>query len=435
MGRTALGHVVRIGLASALTLSAHCASEVAQGTAPGLPEKAAPTTQNQASPVAVEAPQPASTAVAAPPTAAHAAAGAAAAPMQPQAAPAAPIAMPSQAMPSQAWPDPRGGCPGLQSGFPGDDACIAPPAPGQGLQIHVGPSKYDDPAEVAKFVLHPGEESSECWSYHTPNAEDVYFQGWTLSGRPGTHHIFNSMLKVEVTDGGDFHVCVDAGLGNAPDRLGSLPGAARPYMPRLPVAPENEGFGQLVKAHTPSEADMHYFNTTDKDILREFWLNLYFIPKDKVTQEPLEVRGMGGLSWVGLPIAPGTDEVYKYECPIASDGRLISMLGHYHAHGKRETVSIRHSDGKRDRLFEMYDYNNAALFLFDSLSKNPPLKDGVDGAVSGRVDLKAGDVLEWECHIVNDGNVPLTYSNSVKEGEMCNVFGMSVGPEINCLVL
>jgi hypothetical protein len=55
--------------------------------------------------------------------------------------------------------------------------------------------------------------------------------------------------------------------------------------------------------------------------------------------------------------------------------------------------------------------------------------------VSGRIDVKAGDVLEWECHIINDGAVPLTYSNSVNEGEMCNIFGMSVGTEINCLVL
>jgi hypothetical protein len=349
--------------------------------------------------------------------------------------PADPPAAPNPTSADPSWPDPRGGCPELKSGFMGDETCIAPPPAGQGVQIHIGPNDYKNSAEVAAFVLHAGEESSECWSYHTPNAEDVYFQGWTLSGRPGTHHIFNSMLKIEVSDGGGFHICVDAGLGNSQDRLGSLPGAAKAYMPRTPVAPENKGLGQRLKAKTPSEADMHYFNFTDRDILREFWLNLYFIPKAEVTQEPIEVRGMGGLSWVGLPIAPGTDAVYKYECPINADGRLISMLGHYHAHGKRETISIRRSSGAREKLYEMYNYTNAAVFPFDSLTKNPPLAAGVDGAVSGPVYVKAGDVLEWECHIVNDSNVALTYSNNVKEGEMCNLFGMSVGPEINCLLL
>jgi hypothetical protein len=332
------------------------------------------------------------------------------------------------------WPDPRGGCPDLHSGFPGDEACIAPPAPGEGMQIHIGPSDYDDPDQINQFVLHPGEEVAECWSYHTPNDEDIYYQGWTLSGRPGTHHIFNSMLNVEVTDGGGFHVCVDAGLGNSPDRLGSLPGAGKPYMPRAIVAPENEGLGQLVHAKTPSEADMHYFNATDKDILREFWMNIYFIPKEKVTQETIELRGMGGVSWAVVPIEPGTDEVYQYECPISKDGRITSMIGHYHAHGKRLTASLRRKNGDRQKLFEMYDYKNAAMFQFDSLAQNPPLMDGIDGAFSGVLDVLAGDTLEWECHVVNDGDVALDYSNSVQKGEMCNVFGMTVGPEINCVL-
>jgi hypothetical protein len=444
------GRLATLGIAGALLLSTHCTNDAAGTTLQTAPMAAAVPSTPSTPTAPVQMPMPvmagentlATAGAAAPATPGGANNGTA--PMQ------MPTQMQTPTTPSngdkvppatnptsntQAWPDPRRGCPGLNSGFPGDDACIAPPPPSEGLQIHIGPNNYDDPAEVNAFLLREGEEVSECWSYHTPNAEDVYFQGWTLSGRPGTHHIFNSMLTVEVADGGGFHVCVDAGLGNSPDRLGSLPGAAKPYMPRTQVAAENKGLGQLVKAKTPSEGDMHYFNYTQKEILREFWLNLYFIPKAEVTQEPIEVRGMGGLGWVGLPIAPGTDAVYKYECPISADGRLTNMLGHYHAHGKRETVSIRRANGNRDKIFEMYNYMNAAMFPFDSVTTNPPLADGIDGAVSGRIDVKAGDVLEWECHIVNDSDVPLTYSNSVQEGEMCNIFGMSVGTEINCLLL
>lgn len=332
------------------------------------------------------------------------------------------------------WPDPRGGCPDLHTDYPGDDACIQPPPPGEGLQIHIGPSNYDDPEEMAKFALGPGEEVSECWTYHTPNNEDVYYQGYTLSGRPGTHHIFNSMLNIEVEDGGGFKVCVDPGTGTSVNRIGSLPAAGKPYMPRQRVAPENAGVGRFLAAHQSSEADMHYFNFTEGKVLREFWLNLYYIPKDKVTEEGLEVRGMGGLSWAVLPIVPGTDQVYKYECPIGSDGRITGLAGHYHKHGKRQTVSIRRANGMRENLFEMYHYDNAAMFAFDSISTNSPITAGEDGAVSGPLDVFAGDVLEWECHIVNDDTFGLTYSNNVETGEMCNVFGVSIGPEINCVL-
>jgi len=40
-----------------------------------------------------------------------------------------------------------------------------------------------------------------------------------------------------------------------------------------------------------------------------------------------------------------------------------------------------------------------------------------------------GDILQWECHIINDGNVPLTYTNEVKTGEMCNAWGFTVGTQ------
>lgn len=333
-----------------------------------------------------------------------------------------------------AYPDLRGSCPALASGFPGDDACIAAPSPEEGFQIHVGPADYEDPAQISVFTLGAGEETSGCWSYHTPNAQDVYYQGYAFSGRPGTHHIFNSMLNVEVSDGGDIHVCIDAGLGNSPERIGSLPAAGKPYTPRTIVAPENAGVGRRIPARVPAEADMHYFNVTDAPILREFWLNIYYIDKKDVTEEGKELRGMGGIGWAVLPIPVGNDEVYKYECPIDTAGRILGMAGHYHAHGRRETVSIRRASGEHERIFDMYDYTNAAQFPFDSVSTNTPLSDDSDGAISGRLDLFAGDVLEWECHIVNDGQVALTYSNDVQNGEMCNLFGTVVGPDINCLI-
>jgi hypothetical protein len=50
------------------------------------------------------------------------------------------------------------------------------------------------------------------------------------------------------------------------------------------------------------------------------------------------------------------------------------------------------------------------------------------------LDVHDGDVLSWECHVVNDSNVGLKYVNEVKTGEMCNLWGASLGiDKFDCL--
>src|SRR5262249_39262971 len=47
-------------------------------------------------------------------------------------------------------------CAGINSGFEGDEYCIAAPDPSIGMQVHYGPSSYTDKAEVDKYIIHPG---------------------------------------------------------------------------------------------------------------------------------------------------------------------------------------------------------------------------------------------------------------------------------------
>jgi hypothetical protein len=189
-----------------------------------------------------------------------------------------------------------------------------------------------------------------------------------------------------------------------------------------------------VPARAPSQADLHYFNATDQPILREFWLNLYLIPKESVKENPIQIRGMGGLSWNTSPIPAKTRKVYAYSCPITSDGRIVNLLGHTHAHGVRETAWIRHASGDRAQVFEQYDYRNPQIFYYDSIARNPAFSADQPGALSGLLAVKAGDVLDWECEVNNDSAVGLTYTNHVQTGEMCNIWGDSVGPKINCVL-
>jgi hypothetical protein len=330
------------------------------------------------------------------------------------------------------FPDPRGVDCAPSSGFPGDEGCLAPPKDGEGMQIHIGPSNYDDPAEVNKFVFHPGQEASNCWTIRIPNKEVVYYQSSVLSGRPGTHHIINTGFKAEaqLTEGGFTDTC-DGTFLASDQSIGALPGASKLYMERRPIAPENAHLGREIPADSFMQADMHYFNFTDKDILREFWLNLYFIPKEEVTDTPNQIRGMGGFSY---QITPGTDHVYQYTAPITADGRIIELLGHYHSHGERFTAYLKRKSGEELKVFEMYDYLDPLVFDYNSIAKNPEFSDSSGGAYTGMLEVKAGDTLEWECHIVNDSDTTLTYINEVKSGEMCNLWGASVGTKIEALL-
>jgi hypothetical protein len=253
---------------------------------------------------------------------------------------------------------------------------------------------------------------------------------WELSGRPGTHHIINTTLSSDLQEG--FGTCVNfAGDGTS---MGSLGGASRSYMPPVPVAPENAHLGIPLAAHTQVQHDMHYFNVTDKPILREFWMNVYYVDPKQVTERPNQIAGLGGFGWNQNPIQPGTHDVFKYECPIDKDGRIIQLLGHTHAHGIRETAHIRNAKGDRQEVFEQYNYLEPQIFNYDSLTKNPAFSDSAPGAASGMLAVAAGDTLEWECEVNNDSTTALRYVNEVHTGEMCNIWGASVGPTISCFL-
>jgi hypothetical protein len=350
------------------------------------------------------------------------------------AAPGAPAAGTADPADPNAWPDKRGTC-GINSGYAGDEACLPVPDPEVGMQIHIGPKDYTNMAEVAPYLMQPGQESSECWTFHTPNTKDVYYQTYELSGRAGTHHVINTMYNTELADGG-FTVCADPGTGTSGNIIDNLPGASKAWMPRGTVAPENADLGRKIPPGVAAQADMHYYNFTDKPILREIWMNIFYIDQSQVKRQADQIRAMGGISWTLAPIPPGADEVYKYECPLSGSGEILSLLGHYHAHGKHFTASIRRAAGGMvEKVFEMYDFMDPAQFEYNSVSKNPPFSPTAAGAVTGTLKVNAGDVLMWDCHIINDSNVGLTYTNEVKTGEMCNLWGSSYGiAPVNCVM-
>jgi hypothetical protein len=57
--------------------------------------------------------------------------------------------------------------------YKGDELCILPPDPSGGIQLHVGPTSYDDPAAVEPYVVAPGKEDVQC--YNVPISESDFY--------------------------------------------------------------------------------------------------------------------------------------------------------------------------------------------------------------------------------------------------------------------
>jgi hypothetical protein len=317
----------------------------------------------------------------------------------------------------------NGTCP-TNSGFPGDDLCLAPPLESEGFQLHYGPSSYDNPDEVAKFTLEPGQETNDCLFVKTPNQADIVYSGTNIQMRTGSHHLIGQTRATPVPDG--FSACIQ----NDQLPMGTLAGAQTPREDRrTDPAAENQGFGRLVPANTQGVLNFHGINTTEANTLREAWLNYYYLPEGQLTAQRGHVDLTGGL---GFKITPGTHKTYQYSCSPTVPVRILSLSSHMHAHSLRMTV-WKVSGQQKTKVLDSYSWEEPVAVYYDSAHTNAPgdptnLKTG--GDVSGTLTLDPTDTLDWECEINNDGPNTLTFKNEVFTGEMCLLVG-SIVPVVN----
>lgn len=349
-------------------------------------------------------------------------------PAAPAAEPMAPVAGPadncverkvSYARPCHNDPDPCG----LKSGWPGDEYCLLPPKEGEGIQIHFGPKDFNDMTEVMKYAIQAGEEFDNSVAAHIPLTEEKFFQRMTVQMRPGSHHWISSVASGKLEE----RFYDDTGCGGATG-AGSLGGGQNLIYDNPPggiPAPENAGLGRSVVGNSSLCMNLHSYNFTDRVQMREIWINLYFIDEDKVTQRAAPVAMVGGL---GLNLGPGMKKEATYTGTFTGDGRIIQLFGHRHAWTPRFAVWLRD-----ELIYDSWSWQDSITFNYDSITKNPPINTAamVDGAVSGPVEFKAGDQLKFTCFIENESDKTLRFSNQVYDGEMCNLWGSTVGTGIS----
>jgi hypothetical protein len=305
----------------------------------------------------------------------------------------------------------------IDTGFPGDEYCIKPPPEGQGFQLHIGPSDYANPDPM--YVLEPDDESTDNFPAISGNDSNIHFLFRQFRMRPGAHHMI-------VTAGGTAGGGGNEGFGG---RRIATANASQDSPVGGIIAPENEGVGIPLGPSADINVSLHSINVTQEPLIREIWVNFWYRDSSKVTEEAEQLFATGDVTFA---VAPGDDVILgPYSCDIQAPGRMLWFYGHRHANNKRFSA-WRVRGGQRDLFYEGLHWEETLLLEYTSLITNPEPNAamGIEGGWSGVLDLQPGDKLEWECHVVNEQEVTLRFSNNTYTGEMCIMDAELVGT--NC---
>lgn len=324
----------------------------------------------------------------------------------------------------------------LDTDYVGDELCILPAEPGTGAFFHAGPTDYDNPDEVAQYIIEPGDETTEYHVTESNNDDVVWFRDQHFRMRPGSHHLI--MYQIDVPEGTEppaigWYTDGELSMGIP---YGGSQVSAMDFPELGQVAPEDKNLVRPLNARTRFAFEMHYVNPTQEPILREAWVNLMDNP---VPESDRIILGAPFLLGFQFNVPPGARQVinFQYEMPLGDTGneeevRLVSFFGHRHSNAPRFSIWVN-QDGQRDLVYEDYNWAEAKEFFYNSVIQNPEPDPaaGTAGAASGQLFLRSGDVLEWECEMYNTHDEPLTFGDGVYTKEMCNVFGtlapMSLG--------
>jgi len=321
-------------------------------------------------------------------------------------------------------------CKGIHSGYDGDEYCRAAPDPSVGFQIHVGPSDYTNPDEVAKYLAKPGDELNWAQTVVTPNDSTIYWDGYYSYMRPGSHHfILFGMPPGSAPPASSGPAMNGSGTEAAAGALGGdfLAGATVTVQDAMPYDPESKGAATEVAPHSSYAVNLHFINTQDHPLLQEIWVNFHEIAEADILHWKRAITWYGGL---GMNIPPGTTYTLSSKGAActppqgATNMQIEGVTGHVHANTVEYSASMQRN-GQTIPLFQDFDWHEPREFRYNSIENNgtPDATTKTPGGYSGVLQIQPTDTFSWECEGYNKSNVNLTFSNKVFTGEMCNVFG------------
>jgi hypothetical protein len=293
---------------------------------------------------------------------------------------------------------------GLNTKFNGDEYCINPPPADKGFQLHIGPTNYDNPE--AKYMLQPGEENVVNMNATSGNTKDIEYYYRQYRMRPGSHHVI---------------------LSTGGKRIGGTQNLARDQPEGGVIPPENQDVGLPLAANSAISANMHFYNFTDKPLVRELWTNYWYKDPGTVKETAKSVFSMTGVT----AAVAHSHVVIGASCPVQGTGRALSLYGHRHLNNVRFSIWLN-SGGQKNLVFEDYDSEHPGVLDFNSLTKNPAPNATAKtvGGASGILNLKQGDTLDFECEIVNNTDKNFYGANEAGDDEMCILVGDTVGATV-----
>jgi hypothetical protein len=355
--------------------------------------------------------------------------------------------------------------PSFKTPYAGDDLCILPPPPDQGVQVGVHPQGKDywnqmwagnysgyqkpDPA----FILEPNQEVTQNYvtNVDTPATHDFYREYFRM--RTGTHHeiITLNQNTGNVPDG---WVALSAGEEASPALFGSSIGpsegviggsqrAADQNPVTLDKPIEDKGYYLKWPANPAVVFNIHHINAGTTPLLREAWVNVWWESDASILESWF--MGMPLSEPQSLDIAPGTVADLHYSWTLAATSapiRIVRAFGHRHFWDTNFSSWIeRSTGGAPEVIYQSFDWNNMPTYAYNGEVKNPTPNPSThtDGAASGITILKPGDKLHFNCHIeytdphastnasapTPENNGDLKFANETFKAEMCIMFGNS----------
>ena len=335
--------------------------------------------------------------------------------------------------------------PSFKTPFPGDEYCILPPPPELGFQLGVHPggntgywekmwagdySFYQDASVTDPYVVKSGDEKLENYliDFEGPTEEKYYYRRY-FRGRFGSHHGTATFTGVPVTEGwqGNGDRMIGTSFVTVQNAYTDIPQNA------MDISPEEKGIGIQLPLNSGVNMNLHHFNSTDTPLLRENWVNAWYMPKEEVTRR---AQGILIAAPVNFPIGMKLDS--KGSAAASSETQVLSLWGHRHAWTTRFHAWVVRTDGSEELVYDSHDWNDMPTFSYNSVAKNPEPGKGFDGASTGPLVLHPGDEMHFNCHVettkerADEIGVPLptqpiTWANEATTAEMCLLEGQTTG--------
>jgi len=333
--------------------------------------------------------------------------------------------------------------PGYATRYPGDELCILPPPPEKGAQLGIHPqgasywpeiwagdlSGYSNDALTKPFELEPGGEVEQTYRFNMENEEPHHYYRVDSRMRVGSHHL----ATYRTTPPGEEGWRPVTGAFRPEGAEGFFWNAQRSDADRpagsLEIPPEDRGLGSPVDARQGILFDVHHFNTRQGPILREAWVNVWWVEGavvQVVEDHPLVAP---------TEVPPNTIKDCSGSFSPDAPTRVLSLFGHRHAWTTHFNAWLHRADGSDLPVYDSFDWYDVPTYSYDSVAKNPAADPSMrqDGASSGILELAPGDVLNYNCHVestverARELGVPaptqtLVFGNKAFEAEMCILY-------------